>query len=63
MLRVVLKVVCRLTLLRDAFENGTQDVLSLSYMWSFHKRGGHNTLQVVFSNAPQVVTPLLRKNT
>ena len=38
---------------RDAFENGTKYVLSLSYTWSSHKGERQNTLQVVFSNAPQ----------
>jgi len=29
-----------------------EDVLSLSYTWSSHKRGRQNTLRVVLSNAP-----------
>jgi len=30
-----------------------EDVLSLSYAWSSHKRGRQNTLGVMFSNAPK----------
>jgi len=36
-------------------ETATEDVLSLSYTWSSHKRERQNTLLVVFSNAPQRV--------
>ena len=37
----------------DAFENGPEDVLSLSYTWSSHKRQRQKTLRLVFPNAPQ----------